>query len=425
MAPIITAESLSKLYNLAPRAAYSTLRDQLALAVRSPRVWWRQRAAEPMWALQDVSFEVRAGSVTGVVGRNGAGKSTLLKVLSRITRPTSGRAVLRGRIASLLEVGTGFHPELSGRHNVFLNGAILGMRRREIAANFDAIVAFADLERFIDTPVKFYSTGMYLRLAFAVAAHLEAEILAVDEILAVGDLLFQRRCMGKMAEVAHSGRTVLLVSHNLASIQALSDDVLLLEHGRLLAQGPPGDVITRFLEELQGRSGDAASSDLRAVPRPSREYAGLIEGFLNNRPLVGSHTLRSGHDLVFELVIDLREPRRQCFVGINIEDDFGVRIWSLHSQWHLPRFDLAPGAHVVRCHVHMPPLVSGQYHIGVEVGAGRERIDLLERVAALHVVQSDHGATGETPGREHGYILSPAAWTVEQASSVPASPPAP
>lgn len=417
MVPIIHADALSKQYNLAPRAMYTTFRDQLALAVRSPLEWWRQSTAEPMWALRDVSFDIRAGSVTGLIGRNGAGKSTLLKILSRITRPTSGRAVLRGRIASLLEVGTGFHPELTGRQNVFLNGAVLGMTRREIAGNFDAIVAFADLERFIDTPVKFYSTGMYLRLAFAVAAHLEAEILAVDEILAVGDLLFQRKCMGKMAEVAESGRTVLLVSHNMASVQALSDEVLFLERGRLVAQGPPAEVITRFLDQIQGREGGADSSDLRGVARSAHDYAGLVEGFLNGRPLVASHTLQAGRTLEFELVVDLPEPRRQCFVGLNIEDDFGVRIWSLHSQWYLPRFDLAAGTHRIRCVAAVPPLVSGQYHIGVEIGSGRERFDVLDRVATLHVVRTDFGSTGETPGREHGYVLSPAEWTVAPVSA--------
>ncbi len=422
MSTIILAEALSKQYDLAPRAAYGTLRDQLALAVRSPRRWWRRTDTEPLWALQDVSFAVRAGSVTGLIGRNGAGKSTLLKILSRITRPTSGRAEIHGRIASLLEVGTGFHPELSGRHNVFLNGAILGMTRREIAANFDGIVAFADLERYIDTPVKFYSTGMYLRLAFAVAAHLEAEILAVDEVLAVGDLLFQRKCMGKMADVARSGRTVLLVSHNLAAIQTLSDEVLVLEGGRLIGHGPAGEAVATFLDQLQGRDGSKESSDLRRLPRQSREHTGLLEGLLNLRPLVSSHTLVSGHDLHFELVVDLPEPRRQCFVGINIEDDFGVRIWSLHSHWHIPRFDLPMGAHRVRCRVHVPPLVSGQYHIGLELGAGRERIDLLERVATLHVVQTGHGDTGETPGREHGYILSPADWSVVSTDGAHVSP---
>lgn len=421
MSTIIQADALSKEYRLGPRAAYGTFRDQLALAVRSPRSWWRRDPGESMWALRDVSFAIRSGSVTGIIGRNGAGKSTLLKILSRITKPTSGRAVLHGRIASLLEVGTGFHPELTGRHNVYLNGAILGMTRREIARNFDAIVAFADLERFIDTPVKFYSTGMYLRLAFAVAAHLEAEILAVDEILAVGDLLFQRKCMGKMAEVAHGGRTVLLVSHNMAAIQRLADDVLLMEHGRLLDQGAPGEIITRFVDQLQAHDAGTGASDLRTLPRPSREYAGLVEGFLNGRPIVSSHTLLSGHDLTFELTIELPEPRRQCFVGINIEDDFGVRIWSLHSQWHIPRFDLPTGTHRVRCLVHTPPLVSGQYHIGLEVGAGKEPVDLLERVATLHVVQTGDGDAGETPGREHGYILSPADWSVVDMTTTSAS----
>ena len=417
MLPIIQADALGKRYLVAPRAMYTTLRDQLAAAVRSPLAWWRRPAGDPMWALRDVSFEIRPGSVTGLIGRNGAGKSTLLKILSRITRPTTGRAVLRGRIASLLEVGTGFHPELTGRQNVFLNGAILGMTRREIARNFDAIVAFADLERYIDTPVKFYSTGMYLRLAFAVAAHLEAEILAVDEVLAVGDLLFQRKCMGKMAEVAGSGRTVLLVSHNMASVQALSDEVLFLDRGTLVSQGPPGEVITRFLDQLEGRDDGADSSDLRGVARSASDYVGLAEGFLNGRPLVAHHTLPAGHDVLVELTIDLPEARRQCFVGVNVEDDFGIRVWSLHSQWHVARFDLPSGQTRVRCAASLPLLVSGQYHIGVELGSGRERIDVLDRVATLHVVRTDLATTGETPGREHGYILSPAEWTVSPLAS--------
>ena len=220
----IRAEGVGKRYAIGvSRAAYGSLRESLTEALTAP---FRRRArgraipeSDTLWALRDVSFEVREGEVVGVIGRNGAGKSTLLKILARITEPTTGQVVLSGRIGSLLEVGTGFHPELTGRENVFLNGAILGMRRAEILKKFDEIVAFAELERFLDTPVKHYSTGMYLRLAFAVAAHLEPEILLVDEVLAVGDAAFQKRCLGKMNEVAKAGRTVLFVSHNLGAVQ--------------------------------------------------------------------------------------------------------------------------------------------------------------------------------------------------------------
>ncbi|MGH6693114.1 MAG: ABC transporter ATP-binding protein, partial [Gammaproteobacteria bacterium] len=253
MRSVIRVSGLGKLYRIPERrAAYGTFRDVLAETVRAPLARWRRRPGEEVWALRDVSFELAAGSVTGIIGQNGAGKSTLLKILSRITRPTTGRAEIRGRMVSLLEIGMGFHSELTGRRNVFLNGAILGMTRREIARNFDAIVAFADVERFIDTPVKFYSTGMYLRLAFAVAAHLEAEVVAVDEVLAVGDLLFQRKCLGKMSEIAHDGRTVLLVSHNMAAMQAMADEVLVLDRGRLAYRGAPAPAVATFIDQLLG-----------------------------------------------------------------------------------------------------------------------------------------------------------------------------
>ena len=213
-------------------------------------------SAREIWALKDVSLEIQEGAIVGVVGRNGAGKSTLLKVLARITEPTEGRAVIRGRVGSLLEVGTGFHPELTGRENVFLNGAILGMRRTEIREKFDDIVGFAELERFIDTPVKRYSSGMYVRLAFAVAAFLEPEILFIDEVLSVGDQAFQQRCLGRMGEIAHSGRTILFVSHNLAAVAALCTRAVLIDGGRLLADGDVDDVITHYLSSVQAASGD-------------------------------------------------------------------------------------------------------------------------------------------------------------------------
>ena len=208
-------------------------------------------SAREIWALKDVSLEINEGEIVGVVGRNGAGKSTLLKVLARITEPTEGRAVIRGRVGSLLEVGTGFHPELTGRENVFLNGAILGMRRTEIREKFDDIVGFAELERFIDTPVKRYSSGMYVRLAFAVAAFLEPEILFIDEVLSVGDQAFQQRCLGRMGEIAHSGRTILFVSHNLAAVAALCTRAILIDGGQLLADGDVDDVITHYLSSVQ------------------------------------------------------------------------------------------------------------------------------------------------------------------------------
>jgi lipopolysaccharide transport system ATP-binding protein len=228
----LRVDGIGKRYRLGEANGYRTLREGIASLGRRRRHVARQSSAE-MWALRDVTFDVRSGEVVGVIGRNGAGKSTLLKVLSRITEPTEGEARVTGRVGALLEVGTGFHPELTGRENILLNGAILGMRRADIRRNLDAIVAFAEIERFLDTPVKRYSTGMQMRLAFAVAAHLEPEILVIDEVLAVGDAEFQRKCLGRMGNVAREGRTVLFVSHNMAAVESLCDRVLWLEGGRV------------------------------------------------------------------------------------------------------------------------------------------------------------------------------------------------
>ena len=264
MRPAIVVENLSKSYRIGagPRGervgTYSTLRESLATAVAGPlrrlrsRVRRRGGAAagdgtESVWALRDVSFEVRPGEVLGVVGRNGAGKSTLLKILSRITSPTSGSAELRGQVGSLLEVGTGFHPELTGRENIYLNGSILGMPRREVARKFDEIVEFAEIGKYLDTPVKRYSSGMYTRLAFAVASHLEPEILVVDEVLAVGDAAFQKKCLGKMGQVSRHGRTVLFVSHNMTAVKSLCTRAILVEAGRVALDGSVDEVVNRYL----------------------------------------------------------------------------------------------------------------------------------------------------------------------------------
>src|SRR5438034_1900554 len=252
----IKVENLSKLYRIGKQERYRALRDTLTDAMYAPFRGIRslfgggparkQAPEETIWALKDISFEIPRGEVVGIIGRNGAGKSTLLKILSRITEPTEGYGEIRGRVGSLLEVGTGFHPELTGRENISLNGAILGMRKAEIAHKFDEIVAFAELEKFIDTPVKHYSSGMYMRLAFAVAAHLEPEILVVDEVLAVGDAAFQKKCIGKMGRVAREGRTVLFVSHSMASVASLCKSGILLEGGTVASVGPIDSVIDEY-----------------------------------------------------------------------------------------------------------------------------------------------------------------------------------
>lgn len=261
----IKAEGLSKQYRIGERQKYKALRDTLTAALYSPFRWLQsafasttaeaKKDARTIWALKDVSFEIKQGEVVGVIGRNGAGKSTLLRILSRITEPTAGFADLHGRVGSLLEVGTGFHPELTGRENVYLNGSIIGMRKREVDRKFAEIVAFAEIEKFLDTPVKYYSSGMHMRLAFAVAAHLEPEILLVDEVLAVGDAAFQKKCLGKMGSVAKEGRTVLFVSHNMAAIRKLCRSALLLRGGQLWHQGSVTECVRLYLEEGAGDLG--------------------------------------------------------------------------------------------------------------------------------------------------------------------------
>ena len=256
MKPIVKVEQLSKQYRIGTRQGSNpTLRDMIARTVRSPIKGLRQKLrTENIWALKEVSFEIMPGEVVGIIGRNGAGKSTLLKVLSRITEPTTGCIKLYGRIASLLEVGTGFHPELTGRENIYLNGAILGMKRTEIERKFDEIVAFAEIDEFLDTPVKHYSSGMYMRLAFAVAAHLEPEILLIDEVLAVGDAAFQSKCLGKMGEVAKHGRTVVFVSHQMGAIAQLCGKALLMNHGSIEKEGDTQSVIDYYLNEIANGS---------------------------------------------------------------------------------------------------------------------------------------------------------------------------
>ncbi|MGA7245319.1 MAG: ABC transporter ATP-binding protein, partial [Terracidiphilus sp.] len=264
-------ENLGKRYRIGERAPYLTLRDAIALAISSP--FRRPSLPSPLgtvnnyiWALRDASFEVRRGEVIGIIGRNGAGKSTLLKILSRVTKPTHGHARISGRLGSLLEVGTGFHPELTGRENIYMNGAILGMSKREIALRFDEIVAFSEIEKFIDTPVKYFSSGMYVRLAFSVAAHLEPDILIVDEVLAVGDVAFQKKCLGRMGSAAKQGRTVLFVSHNMSSVALLCKSAIVLEQGRIRSITESQQAIAEYL--AAGVDRDTTVYNVENSPRP-------------------------------------------------------------------------------------------------------------------------------------------------------------
>ncbi|HVB37924.1 MAG TPA: ABC transporter ATP-binding protein, partial [Vicinamibacterales bacterium] len=331
----IRAVGLGKQYQIGARVigGPGTLRDALTAGVRRLVRGGPRQEAPTVWALRDASFDVRRGEALGIVGANGAGKSTLLKLLARITDPTCGYADIRGRVGSLLEVGTGFHADLTGRENTYLNGAILGMRKAEIARKFDEIVAFAEIERFIDTPVKHYSSGMYMRLAFAVAAHLDTEILLVDEVLAVGDLAFQRKCLGKMDDVARHGRTVLFVSHNMEAVQRMCPRGLWIEHGRLAAIGPIGEVVAQYRAAHYEASGGLGRFDPR-----SRSGTGWAR--VTDLALVDATSTRVGAtpadcDLRFRIDLDLTDAAtsgaslRGLIVEINLTSDDGRPLLSL------------------------------------------------------------------------------------------------
>jgi lipopolysaccharide transport system ATP-binding protein len=333
------------------------------------------------WALRDVSLEIPPGEVVGVVGRNGAGKSTLLKILSRITPPTTGRVEMRGDVSSLLEVGTGFHPELSGRENVYLSGAILGMRRRDVAQRFDDIVAFAGVERFIDTPVKRYSSGMYVRLAFAVAAHLETDILLVDEVLAVGDDEFQRRCLGKMRDVVGQGRTVVFVSHNLAAVERLCPRSLWIEGGHLEADGPTGDVIAAYLRRVGSRQTGGVAVIAPEAERIGGEDAKFVETSLTDRTGTPLEQIALGQPFSVELAFDLRVPVEKGVLEVGIASPEHGRVATVQNiDGGRPGLVLDPGAHRFRVDIETT-LLPGEYSVDVALHVLPSlTLDWVERV---------------------------------------------
>ncbi len=417
----IHVEKLSKRYRLGGRrGGYKTLRDTLTDALTGPfralssaanRNGRARATGETFWALKDVSFEVGKGEVIGIIGRNGAGKSTLLKILSRITEPTEGYADICGRIGSLLEVGTGFHPELAGRENIYLNGAILGMRRAEIEHKFDEIVAFAEVEKFIDTPVKHYSSGMYLRLAFAVAAHLDPEILLVDEVLAVGDAAFQRKCLGKMSAVAQQGRTVLLVSHDMTAIAHLASRVLLLEKGQVARIGPPEEVIAYYasqqsaeqvsLRERNDRTGDGVIR-LHAL-RYCDENGQPVEQIASGEPLkiVVGYTSQLESIKAEELVLYLR-----------LTDSMGHPVTALATSFcQVAENKVLPGSGELTCHIPRLLLTEETYGIDTWLSFRGGLSDYVLRAAELKVLASNFFGTGHFPvKRKHGPAIIPHQW---------------
>ena len=378
MKPVIHAEQLGKLYRigLAPQR-YQTLSENITRFLSAPlrairRIQApRSDSADTIWALRDISFDVEKGQVLGIIGRNGAGKSTLLKLLSRITEPTEGMLTIQGRVGSLLEVGTGFHPELTGRENIFLNGAILGMKHAEIARKFDEIVAFSEVEQFIDTPVKRYSSGMYLRLAFAVAAHLEPEILVVDEVLAVGDADFQRKCLGKMGDVAEEGRTVLFVSHNMSAILRLTHETIILEKGRMVLRAPSPEAVDYYLAAGHTSSGERFWEE-DEVPSSAAPFRPVALRLLDSRQRIVD-SIRSTEPFYIEMEYCLDVPVTGLRIGFYLNTTRAESVFTSFDTDDPGMFEKytnrPAGRYVSRCTIPPDMLNSGRYSLGVNASS--------------------------------------------------------
>jgi len=418
MKPAIRVENLSKKFLInheMQRGGYRTLRETITYIVASPIRQLRTGAAlgktEEFWALQDIDFEINPGEVIGIIGRNGAGKSTLLKILSRITDPTTGRIELRGRVGSLLEVGTGFHPELTGRENIYLNGSILGMSRREIQQKFDEIVEFSGVEKFLDTPVKRYSSGMRVRLAFAVAAHLEPEILIIDEVLAVGDSEFQKKCLGKMDEVARSGRTVIFVSHNLSAVQSLCSRCLVMDSGRIILDDDTESCIFYYSKEQQDKSsasleertdrkgtGDARFTSIRICDSDGMEMAAV--------PMGATIKIEASFKCSRKIV----DPQ----FAMVISSSYGQRLFRLNTSDQNVTLSNIEGEGTVTCELDSVPLVPNIYQITLRMNdrGKTQLLDHIESAMFFEVVFSDVFGTNHIPKGINAFFYVPSTWNM-------------
>jgi len=419
---VIKAENLGKLYRIGSaedrdKTFREAISDMAAAPFRrirnafSPPVSNDVNPSEFIWALKDVTFEVKQGEIVGIIGRNGAGKSTLLKILSRITEPTEGKVILRGRVGSLLEVGTGFHSELTGEENIYLSGTILGMSSSEISRKFDEIVAFAEMEKFIHTPVKYYSSGMYMRLAFAVAAHLEPEILMVDEVLAVGDAAFQKKCLGKMGDVAKQGRTVLFVSHNMAAVENLCRRAVLLDQGLISFAGTQTAAISEYQRSfsanqasLRDRTDRKGSGEVRVVAIEIRD----IEGHT-----IDSVTCGQDFDIVFHFETSQGFRSNRVVASFTVKTQWDVPVFLHHNRMTGTEFGELPNHGAFVCRIHKTPLTPSTYKIGYSIMIGNNYLDSISDVAELNVIAGDFFESGEVPPSSHGFCLVEGHWSME------------
>jgi len=414
MAIAIKVENLSKAYQLGVIGTGTISRDI--------ERWWaiRRGKEDPflrvgeindrtvisesniVWSLKDINFDIRQGDAVGIIGRNGSGKSTLLKLLSRVTAPTSGVIKIKGRVASLLEVGTGFHPELTGRENIYLNGSILGMRKKEIDRKLDEIIDFSGVEKYIDTPVKRYSSGMYVRLAFAVAANLESEVLIVDEVLAVGDTEFQKKCLGKMKDVGSiQGRTVLFVSHNMAAIQQLCTQSIYLKDGILQFKGSVNEGMKYYMDSMRSHEG----MDALLKQRPTKNKKAYISGF-DFIQVDGKGKLR------ITVFAEALEPIEKAEVAVGINDEFGVRIITLHSRFVNQQFDLAQGTNKFTCIAENLFLRPGNYYVHIFLGNNYEALDTLTDTLPFDIPNYEFYSSGITPVTLQGSVMVNNQWSI-------------
>ena len=419
MSVAIRTEGLSKKYQIGQmRPAYGTLRDSVVHGIRRLRTGHVHEPDETIWALKDVSFEANEGDVLGVIGANGAGKSTLLKILSRITTPTEGRAEIRGRVGSLLEVGTGFHPELTGRENIYLNGSILGMRRQEINRAFDDIVDFSGVQKFIDTPVKRYSSGMFVRLAFSVAAHFEPEVMIVDEVLAVGDAEFQRRSLGRMETLGESGRTIVFVSHNLRAVLQLCERAILLDGGRVVASGTTAEVVATYEEKAVGMGAEMIWDDLDEAP--GNDYVRLQSVRIVDEDGVAAGVVDHRRPVGIEIGFTVLRPGRSVVPKLKLWDQHGTVCFNamdVSPRWHEPA---EPGEYVATAWIPGNLLNEGHHAVDIEIVKLQipkpEPQAVAFRPVAFHVYDPAEGdsARGLFVGEWRGALRPLLDWTTEE-----------